>query len=108
MKTTSLKPNKALIQKFEVHREGVRAASVNNLRAVLEVEAEGPVTTYLLDDMGLEDFKAGKAPKAYVKFDNRRFHQAELNLPDFSRYYLVIENGSAEEAIKVKYNFRGS
>ena len=98
MKTTSIEPNRTLLLKFE--------PGVPNPRVIFEVRSDSPVTTYLVDDMGLEDFKDGRTPNHYARFDDRRIHQANLTLPNFSRYHLIISNRSPEHYAKVEYDVR--
>lgn len=72
---------------------------------MFEVRSDKRVTTYLVDDVGMEDFKGGETPEYYAGRENRRFHQANLTLPDYSRYYLIIRNESPNLA-KIEYDLR--
>jgi hypothetical protein len=58
------------------------------------VEAEHPVTTFVLDDEGLEEFtRAVRIRSYYGGFTNRRRHDEEVHFPFRSGYwYLVIVN----------------
>ena len=96
----SVKPNHT--QKIEIGLELRR----NDPRLIFEVRADVPITTYLVDDMGLEDFRAGKTPNYYAGFKDRRSHQADLTLPNFRRYYLIMRNDSPESTAKVEYDIR--
>ena len=77
-----------------------------NPRVKFEVRANQKVTTYLVDDMGLEDFLDGKTPKHYAGFSDRRNHLAELTLPNFSRYHLLIVNESTDNPAKIEYDIK--
>ena len=81
-------------------------ARENAPRVVFEVRADIPITTYLVDDMGLEDFRAGKTPEYYFGFSDRRSHQADLTLPNFRRYYLLMMNKSEDKTAKVEFDVR--
>jgi hypothetical protein len=70
------------------------------------VRANNPVTTYLVDDMGLEDYSNGQTPNYYAGFQDRRNHQAELTLPNFSRYHLIIVNKSSENQAEIEYDLK--
>ena len=93
-----LRPNEVLILEFEPRRR--------NPRVVFEVTSNIPVTTYLVDDMGMEDFEDGLIPDYYAGYQDRRRHQADLFLSDFSRYYLLIENMSADDWARVRYDLK--
>lgn len=75
-------------------------------RLTFEVRADNPVTTYLVDDMGLEDYSNGQTPNYYAGFRNRRNHQADLTLPNFSRYHLIIINKSSENQAEIEYDLK--
>ena len=60
----------------------------------------------MVDDAGLEDFKEGETPEYYAGREDRRFHQANLTLPDYSRYYLIIRNESCQRQAKIEYNLK--
>lgn len=77
-----------------------------NPRVVFEVRADSPVTTYLVDDMGKEDYMGGHTPPYYAGFRDRCNHQAEIALPNFSRYHLLIVNGSQDNSVKIEYNIK--
>ena len=100
MAKTSVKPNHT--QKIEIGLESRR----NDPRLIFEVRADIPITTYLVDDMGLEDFRAGATPNYYAGFKDRRSHQADLTLPNFRRYYLIMRNDSPERTAKIEYDIR--
>ena len=77
-----------------------------NPRVAFEVLADSKVTTYLVDDMGLEDFLEGKTPKHYAGFSDRHNHMAELSLPNFSRYHLLIVNKSPDNPARIEYDIK--
>ena len=73
---------------------------------MFEVRSDRKVTTYLVDDAGMEDFKEGEVPEYYVGRENRRFHQASLTLPEYSRYYLIIRNESSHDPARIEYDLK--
>ena len=75
-------------------------------KLIFEVRSDNPVTTYLVDDMGLEDYANGQTPGYYAGFKDRRNHQAELTLPNFSRYHLIIVNKSPDNPAKIEYDIK--
>ena len=79
---------------------------VTNPRVTFQVWADNPVTTYLVDDMGMEDYAGGNTPNSFAGFSNRRNHQAELTLPNFNRYYLVIANNSPDCPATIEYDLK--
>lgn len=98
------------MRKDYVEPDSVRALKFGplrrNPRVAFEVRSDRKVTTYLVDDMGLEDFLEGKSPKHYAGYSDRRNHQAELTLPNFSRYHLLIVNKSPDNPAKVEYDIK--
>ncbi len=100
MGRTSIKPNQT--RQIEMELEPRR----NDPRLIFEVKSDIPITTYLVDDMGLEDFGQGKTPEYYAGFRDRRSHQADLTLPNFRRYYLIMMNKSEDRTAKIEYNVR--
>ena len=96
MPADQLNPNEVLILEFEPRRR--------NPRVVFEVSSNIPVTTYLVDDMGMEDFEDGRTPDYYAGFRNRRSHHADLFVSDFSRYYLLIQNKSLKDSARINYD----
>lgn len=93
-----MKPNQALILEFEPRRK--------NPHILFEVRSDRKVSTYLVDDAGMEDFKEGEIPEYYVGRENRRYHQANMTLPDYSRYYLIIKNESSKNPARIEYDLR--
>ena len=93
-----MKPEQALILEFEPRSRSPRV--------LFEVRSDRKVTTYLVDDEGLEDFKEGEVPKYYVGRKNRRFHQASLSLPNYSRFHLIIRNESSDDLARVEYDLQ--
>ena len=75
-------------------------------KLLFEVRADHPVTTYLVDDMGLEDYGNGQTPSYYAGFKDRRNHLAELTLPGFSQYHLIIVNKSPDNPAKIEYTIK--
>ena len=97
---TSLNPKQTCRLTMELE------ARQNDPRMIFEVSSDIPITTYLVDDMGLEDFRAGKTPQYYFAFSDRRNHQADMTLPNFRRYYLLMMNESDDETAKVAFDVR--
>ena len=93
-----LKPNQCLVLEFDNPK-------FKNQHVVYEVSSSGPVNTYLVDDMGHEDFMDGKTPSAYSCFKNRRNHQDDMVLPKFSRFHLIIDN-KCDEQVNLSYVIR--
>ena len=77
---------------------------VANPRVTFQVWADRPVTTYLVDDMGMEDYANGNPPCSFAGFSDRRNHQAELILPNFDRYHLIIVNDSPDSPARIEYS----
>ena len=100
MVKASLKPNHQRKIKIEIE------SPERDPTLIFEVRADNPVTTYLVDDMGLEDYANGQTPSYYAGFQDRRNHQAELTLPGFSRYHLIIINKSPDNPAKIEYNLK--
>ena len=98
MERDSLKPNQALILEVEPRR---RKPSI-----LFEVRSDKKVTTYLVDAAGMEDFKEGEVPEYYVGRENRRYHQGDVTLPDYSRYYLIIQNVSPGNPARIEYDLK--
>ena len=98
MRQKSLAPNQFLEFGFR--------PLVADPRVTFQVWADGPVTTYLVDDMGLEDYVNGNPPNSFASFSNRRNHQAELTLPNFNRYHLVIANNSPDSPVRIEYDIK--
>ena len=73
-----------------------------------KVEADRPVSTYVLDEEGLEEFLGrGKDITSYYGgFYNRYEHRQEIRLPFRGWWYLVIDNTS-RYPIAVHYEVSG-
>ena len=71
-----------------------------------ELRSDRKVTTYLVDDMGLEDFLDGKIPEHYAGFSKRRNHIGEISLPNFSRYHLLVVNESPDHPAMIDYDVK--
>ena len=93
-----IKPNQSLILGFEPRSR--------RPKVLFEVRSDSKVSTYLVDDAGLEDFKEGEIPEFYAGRENRRYHQANLTLPDYSRYYLIIQNKSPNNQAQIEYDLK--
>jgi len=63
------------------------------------VEADVPVSTYVLDKQTLSEFDEGKTQiKSFGGFSRRRKHYQTLNLPGKRNWYLLIVNENDEDA----------
>lgn len=99
MPTTTLKPDTHLRIRYPTPRRGV---------VEYHVEADRPVTTFVLDEKGLREFyKGGDVYSYYGGFYGRREHHQELRLPFRGWWYLVIENLSETEPVAVHYEVSG-
>ena len=74
-------------------------------RVLLELHAKSPLTSYVFDDAGLEDFKQGQPSEPYFVRKDRRSHQADLNLPGFGQYYLVVVNQN-DQPVEFRYDIK--
>jgi len=76
-------------------------------RVEYEVEANRPVTTFVLDDDGLEEYnKRGSDVYSYYGgFSHRRVHREKVDFPPSFQgpWYLVIQNDSEKEPVAVRY-----
>ena len=91
------------------HEQRVRIgleSPIRDPRLTFEVRSDSPVTTYLVDDMGLEDYANCQTPNYYAGFKERCNHQAELTFPSFSRYHLIIVNKSPDQSAKIEYDIK--
>jgi len=71
-------------------------------RIQFNVDADYPVTTYILDDDGLGEFHAGYEIPSYGGFVNRKHHKQDLYLLFSGHWHLIIMN---KEPHPVKANF---
>jgi hypothetical protein len=97
MPVVTIKPGKDLRVRFRVPRS--RVIDYN-------VEAERPVTTWVLDEEGLAEFdkrRGGDVRSYYGGFPNRYRHQQEIRLPFSGWWYLVIENLDDDRPVAVHY-----
>lgn len=63
------------------------------------VEADIPVSTYVLDTNTLSDFDKGNADiESFGGFSRRRKHRQTVNLPGNHNWYLLIVNDNDEDA----------
>jgi len=72
------------------------------------VQADKPVSTYVLDEQGLSGFlgKGEDVYSYYGGFPSRREHRQELRLPFRGWWYLVIDNDN-REPVAVHYEVSG-
>ncbi|HUG80578.1 MAG TPA: hypothetical protein VML01_02865 [Bryobacterales bacterium] len=63
------------------------------------VEADVPVSTYVLDKQTLNEFDEGKSQfEAYGGFSRRKRHHQTVDLPGRRNWYLLIVNDNDEDA----------
>jgi hypothetical protein len=100
MPLVAIKPGKYLQVKYPVPR---------NRWVEYEVEADRPVSTFILDETGLQEFmkKGADVYSYYGGFHRRRNHHQELRLPFKGDWYLVIENEDDKEPVAVHYEVSG-
>lgn len=78
-------------------------------RVLFEVESDVPVTTLLVNDMGKEDYRDGYIPTRrdkFAGFNRRRFHQADIELPNYKRYHLLVVNESPDTSARIEYSIK--
>lgn len=99
MATALLKPKSYLKVRYSVPRRGL---------VEYKVEADHPVTTFVLDEEGLSEFlgRSGDVYSYYGGFPNRYEHRQELRLPFRGWWYLVIDNRH-REPVAVHYEVSG-
>ncbi|MGH9739814.1 MAG: hypothetical protein ACRD4X_14695 [Candidatus Acidiferrales bacterium] len=72
-----------------------------------EVEANVPVTTWVVDDEGLREYNSGRDDvySYYGGYAHRYVHRGKAEFPpDFhSRWYFIIENDSRTKPAAVRY-----
>jgi hypothetical protein len=99
MPVAVIKPNSHLKVKYSVPKKR---------RIEYEVEASVPVTTFVLDEEGLQEYnkKGSDVYSYYGGFPHRRVHKEKVDLPsDFdSSWYLVIQNDSTKDPVAVRYD----
>jgi hypothetical protein len=97
MPVETIQPNSHLRIKYPVPRDGW----IEYL-----VEADRPVTTFILDDKGLGEFYTEKSDDIYSYyggFSYRRNHHQELKLPFKGSWYLLIVNDDKRQPVAVHY-----
>ena len=99
MPTALLKPNGHLRVRYRVPRRGL---------IEYKVEANRPVTTFVLDEEGLKEFmgRGEDVYSYYGGFSKRREHYQELRLPFRGWWYLVIDNPN-KEPVAIHYEVSG-
>ena len=91
----AIQPNSHLELRYPVPRKR---------RIRFEVTASRPVTTFVLDEEGLEQYKKGsRAVPSYGGFPNRKFHKEKLELPFDGYWYFVIQNEDKQFPAAVTY-----
>jgi len=101
MPVSTIKAGKDLIIKFRVPKSRI---------IEYVVEAERPVSTWVLDEEGLRQFSNKRVENVdsyYGGFHRRLNHQQELKLPFTGSWYLAIENLDDKNATAVHYEVSG-
>jgi hypothetical protein len=85
----------------------LRYSAPPNRRVRFEVEANHPVTTWVLDEEGLREYNRGRGDieSYYGGFPYRRIHEGKAVFPpDFQGpWYFIIENDSKGKTVAVRY-----
>jgi len=94
-----IKPRGYLRIRYSVPRRGL---------IEYNVQADKPVSTYILDEQGLSEFlgKGEDVYSYYGGFPRRREHRQELRLPFRGWWYLVIDSDN-KEPVAVHYEVSG-
>lgn len=101
MPLVTIKPGKDLRIKFPVPKRKV---------IDYDVEAELPVSTFVLDEEGLRQYsnkRVDDITSYYGGFHKRYQHRQELRLPFSGWWYLVIENLDETRPVAVHYEVSG-
>jgi hypothetical protein len=98
MPLTAIKPNSHLKLRYPIDRRR---------RIEYEVEANLPVTTFILDEEGLQEYnsRGSDVYSYYGGFSHRRVHREKVELPsDFDGpLYLIIQNDDEKQPVAVRY-----
>jgi hypothetical protein len=81
-------------------------ARTRKRRIEFDVEGDDPVTTYVVDQDGLDQFYAGEDIDAFGGFHRRRKHNDEVTIPPNTPWYLVIMN-EEQHPVAVSYDVAG-
>jgi hypothetical protein len=102
MPTVTIKPGKDVQIRFPVPKSRV---------IEYEVEAEYPVSTFIVDEEGLQQYRKNGSDSDitsyYGGFHRRYNHHQELRLPFTGWWYLVIENLEDHKSVAVHYEVSG-
>jgi hypothetical protein len=101
MPIATIKPGQDLKIRFPVPKSRV---------IEYEVEADRPVSTWVLDEEGLHQFSSKHSDDVtsyYGGFHRRYRHQQELRLPFSGWWYLVIDNLDDKNPVAVHYEVSG-
>ncbi len=98
MPLQAIKPNNYLILRFPVPP---------NNRVEYEVEASSPVTTFVVDDEGLREYKSrgDTITSYYGGFSRRYLHKEKVRFPREmgGDWYLIISNDSKKDPAAVRF-----
>src|SRR5690242_936267 len=82
----------------------IRYPATRKRRIAFNVEANDPVTTYIVDKDGLDQFYAGEDIEAFGGFHRRRTHyDDDVRIPPNKPWYLVIMN-KEDHPVAVSYD----
>jgi hypothetical protein len=81
-------------------------ARTRKRRIEFDVEANDPVTAYVIDKDGLDQFYAGKDMDVFYGLRRRRKHNDEVMIPPNTPWYLVIVNED-DRPVAVSYDVSG-
>jgi hypothetical protein len=101
MPTTTIKAGKDLIIRYPVPR---------GRWIEYQVEADQPVSTFVLDEEGKQQFsnrRRDEVESYYGGFHRRYNHRQELRLPFGGWWYLAIENLDDDHPVAVHYEVSG-
>lgn len=100
MPTLTVKPGEDVRIRYPVPRNGL---------IEYEVEGDRPVTTFIFDKAGLEEFLHDKEyiTSYYGGFPDRRYHNQEIRLPFRGWWWLVILNDDEDKSAAVHYEVFG-
>jgi hypothetical protein len=92
----AIKPNKHLRLRYRVPRKH---------RIEYRVEASLPVTTFVLDEDGLEEYnkKGSDVYSYYGGFSHRKHHAEKVDIPFDGFWYLIIQNDSDTVPVAITY-----
>jgi hypothetical protein len=96
MRTTTLGPNRFIVNRYTLAKEG---------SVTLDLESDIPVKTYIVRPKALEAYREGKKSfKYYGGFPDPRMHQHQtVYLPFSGPWYLIISNPNKNVEADIQY-----